>query len=369
MTQPIALPALLPAVIGLALMTPHPAWGQTSPQVRTFEATITDPARSRLISYLVYDDPAQSFLTPLILVSHGGPGSPTGHLRGEHLGTIFAQGGYVAIHVGHRESANSLIHQQDRPADVSFIIDQIQAGSLPLPAGLAARIDPTRIGHTGHSFGAYSTHALAGTVHEPLGPQGPQATYTDPRIRAFAPLSPQGADQFGFFDRAPGDNSWTPLTAPVCTFIGELEIDSNAIDTFTRQGWRLEPFNRYTFIGDRYLFIIPGQDHNDLWFTGSPQVNAFVAGNARRFFDATLRGEVFPPSQIGLSPAFPGVESRVKSTDFNADTSRDMFDLLLYLDRHAAGDPAAEATADVPVSLTTADIAAFIHALARPLDR
>jgi hypothetical protein len=59
----------------------------------------------------------------------------------------------------------------DRPLDVSFTIDAVLAGEM------RERIEPDRIGMTGHSFGGWTTLA---------------ATGRDRRIKAALPLAPAG---------------------------------------------------------------------------------------------------------------------------------------------------------------------------------
>ncbi|HIF94380.1 MAG TPA: hypothetical protein EYQ60_14860 [Myxococcales bacterium] len=139
----------------------------------TFASTVTDPVRARNILYMVYYPENFSGVSPLILVSHGGIGSAIGFLEAPHLGTEYAEMGYIAIHVNHAASANILIHRTDRPADVSFIIDQLEAATLPLPFAFLGSIDLTRIGHIGHSFGGHTAYLLRAET-------SPMATWVTP---------------------------------------------------------------------------------------------------------------------------------------------------------------------------------------------
>lgn len=82
----------------------------------TFTSSVTDPVRARDIAYTLYYPENFSGVSPLVLVSHGGIGSTSGHLEYPHLGTEYAEMGYIAIHVNHLASANILIHRLDRPA-------------------------------------------------------------------------------------------------------------------------------------------------------------------------------------------------------------------------------------------------------------
>jgi len=332
-------------------------------QVTVYDSAAVDDQRGRTVDYRVYAPQSIDGQMPLVLVSHGGTGSFSGFTRAEHLGIGLAQSGYIAIHVGHRPSNSDLTHLIDRPADVSFLLDRLEQQTLDLPEGLRQSIDLERVGHVGHSFGAYTGHALAGATLDLPAISPGLVSFRDERIDAIVLLSPQGADQFGFFDRGAADNSWSAVAVPVATFVGSQELDSNVLGTLTRDNWRIEPFSRYTFEGDKYLSIIFGQDHLDLWNTGSPQVEQYIAQNASLFLDLAIRGQAIPSDDIGASPALQGVTRARKSIDMNGDGHRDFFDVIEFLNAFENGDPAAEATGDRPAHLDSADIQAFIVTL------
>ncbi len=129
---------------------------------------------------------------PLVAFSHGFGG----HRRQTtHFCTHLASHGYVVASVDHAGNTMTDVMQlalslqaggeppdpitllgefiEARPADVSFAIDQVLANA----GGVAAAIDPERIGMTGHSFGGWTTLAVTGR---------------DARIRAALPLAPAG---------------------------------------------------------------------------------------------------------------------------------------------------------------------------------
>jgi dienelactone hydrolase len=132
---------------------------------------------------------------PVIVFSHGWGG----HRRqSTHLCTHLASHGYVVASVDHTgntildmmqlfmevrsgqrpdvEEALAMVggFAENRPADVSFVLDRLLAGE----AGPAAEaLDPDRIGASGHSFGGWTTLHVAGR---------------DRRIRAALPLAPAG---------------------------------------------------------------------------------------------------------------------------------------------------------------------------------
>jgi predicted dienelactone hydrolase len=267
----------------------------------TFVDQVTDTSRSRDVPYRIFYPTGFTGTAPLILVSHGGNGNYNGHLRFDHLGEEFSANGYVSLHLNHQPSSTTQIHQLDRPADVSFVLDSIEAGSLPLPPGFAGSIDVERVGHIGHSFGAYTAHAVGGADFE-------QGNFRDSRVDAIVPLSPQGADQFGAFDNGPTDSTWSNMAIPALNMVGGNELDTNALGIFMGENWRLRPFERYPFTQTKYLAIIPDQDHNDMGTQGSAAVQAYIAQNARLFFDVYLRGESAREPDIGTLAFFLGTE-------------------------------------------------------------
>ncbi len=243
----------------------------------------TDPARDRVISYQVYAPAGVPGPVPVILVSHGGEGNRNGHLSAPYLGTTFASGGFVAIHLAHDVSVDDRRQVDDRPADITFLLDELAAGRIDLPAGFPGTPDLDRVGHTGHSFGAYTSHAVAGADYG-------RPTTRDDRIDAIAPISPQGPDQFGAFLTAEA-NTWQTVTIPVFDLIGGDEVDSNAVDSIVRPGWRLVPFQHYPGTSDTYQVVIDGQRHSDMWRTGSPEVQTFVATEILDFMRVYAAGD------------------------------------------------------------------------------
>jgi len=321
------------------------------------DGLVRDAARDRFIPYRVYYDPAgPSGPMPVILVSHGGTGSDTGFTRAEHLGSTFAEAGYLAIHIGHRESVTTDQHQVDRPADVSFVLDGLESGTFPLPADIPGNADVTRVGHIGHSFGAYTSNAVAGAVFT-------QGSFRDERVDAIVALSPQGAGQFGAIDVGPEINSWAAVDIPVFSLVGSEEVDENALGVFFGEDWRLSPHRRYDFGPPRYLAILPGAEHNSLWSGGLPREEAYIAENATVFFDIYVRGRPVPSRRVGATSSYPGIEFERKAPDADGNGERDIFDVLTHLKWFDAEDSQAETTSDSPPELTAEDTRLLIDIL------
>ena len=140
---------------------------------------------------------------PLIVFSHGLGGSRDG---GKAWGQHWASHGFACLHPQHPGSDESLwrgaagnraaVMAALRPgmgpeqllarvADVRFVIDEVGRRSTDGDAPLA-RIDLTRIGIAGHSFGAITTQALMGQRF----PAAPNLKLSEPRAKAALLFSP-----------------------------------------------------------------------------------------------------------------------------------------------------------------------------------
>jgi len=261
----------------------------------------------------------------LILVSHGGQGSMRGHMAHGHLGNHYASRGYVAVHIGHRPSENVSAHRWDRPHDVSATLDVISRGEVTFPADFEGRIQTDEVGHIGHSWGAYTAHAVAGGRF--LNPLADDAywDFRDERVVAMAALSPQGSGGFGAYDTEldwqmeSADNTWRVIEIPTFTLIGEAEMNGVAgiesgmcADCFRGENWRLFPYLRSPSDGQRHTSIIAGGTHSDLGSGGSADIKRYLAFNTRIFFDIYLRGDTSEREALGNAEAVADIEYREK---------------------------------------------------------
>ncbi len=157
----------------------------------------TDPTRNhRIVPYKLYA-PADNGagVLPLILWSHGLGGSRDG---AGFISRFLASHGYIVVHVQHHGTDSSL--WEGKPGHPW---DNIRAAKIPRKAVLSryqdipfvldslghpgARMDFSRIGISGHSFGANTTQIMAG---QKLGFGGRQYGLREKRFKAGILYSP-----------------------------------------------------------------------------------------------------------------------------------------------------------------------------------
>ena len=315
------------------------------------EFELTDPARGRTLAFLVYLPRPIPASMPVIVVSHGGDGNTFGHTQFPHLGTAYAMAGYLSVHINHRPSESGSSQITDRPADVTFTLDALGAGLMPLPVAAYAALDLGRVGHTGHSFGAYTSHAVAGGQYT-------HGSYRDARIDAVAPISPQGEGQFGVFNTSASINTWVSIDVPTFDLVGELEISTDGLGNPEPEGWRLQPFSRYTGAADRFLAIVPGADHGAMGSQGDEPTQTYIARNTLAFFDVYLRGQRGERTHIGLIDSLPGTVTRVATADINNDGWVTPADFSAWIDAFNARRREADTNTDG--SVTPQDYSAWI---------
>lgn len=125
---------------------------------------------------------------PLVLFSHGNDGI---RFQSFFFDAHLASHGFIVVAPDHHGNTfvDSLLGIVDpnvavnRPLDISFVIDQFLAFDTESGNFFENAIDPARIGMSGHSFGGYTTFAVAGGMF-PLG------VFTDARIKAIFPQAP-----------------------------------------------------------------------------------------------------------------------------------------------------------------------------------
>ncbi len=141
------------------------------------------------------DAPAAHGPFPLVVISHGGGGTPLTH-RG--LASCLVRAGYVVAlpeHPGNSRADNSLegtaANLENRPRHISIVIDAAFADDA-----LGASVSRNGVAVIGHSMGGYTALALAGgrpttgPVETTDGEPRAIEVSRDPRVRALILLAP-----------------------------------------------------------------------------------------------------------------------------------------------------------------------------------
>jgi len=264
------------------------AFGQSSDAVSATDLTWHDDARNRDVPVRIYAPASSDGPLPVVLFSHGLGGSREHYA---YLGRYWAAHGYVAVHVQHHgsdtETATSTAALQaamrdpknyvDRPRDISFALDRLTALN-EADGPWKGRLDLAKVGMAGHSFGAYTTMAIAGTTFPLPSMKG----LADPRIKAAIAMSTphlQGADYSG-------------VRIPVLHFTGTEDHIRIAPSDDIR--YRRTPFDASPG-PDTYLAIFAGGDH--MVFSGRRQspldtkIEDLVCRGSTAFWDAYLKGD------------------------------------------------------------------------------
>ena len=241
--------------------------GATSPTVSIIRQEWNDTQRKRVIPVKIYHSMSSTTEPlPVIIVSHGLGGTREGM---EYLGRTWAENGYVSVHLQHpgsdaqvwkgnlqpmtalRAAAANPENAIQRPLDVRFAIDRLTAINAQ-PGEFHGRLDLTRIGMAGHSFGAYTTQAIAG---ERFGITRIQnSVLTDERVKAALILSP-----FVPREKAPAQlkQSFAGIAIP-CMHMTGTQDDSPIGDTKAAE--RRIPFESMEK-PDQYLITFSDGDH------------------------------------------------------------------------------------------------------------
>lgn len=302
-SRSIALSLLLLA-LGLGRSWAGPAiaapWSAPGPfKVLVANEEWRDESRSRNIPVRIYSPEAAPGSLPVVIFSHGLAGSRT---AGEAWGRQWASWGIVSVHLQHPGSDTTSVRQAPgtftdkmksamtfeqlvaRTKDVSFAADEIarraKAGDAPF-----AQVDASRIGLSGHSFGALTTLAVAGQrMPDGLTP------FADPRFRAFIALSPS--------PRSAKDvkNAYLSITAPFLSITGSQ--DQVYLTPEITPDDRVLPFEGMAS-GNKYLLWLNTATH--MSFAGQMENTPRA-----RLFARTIDGASLPPDQ-------PHIDEMVKA--------------------------------------------------------
>lgn len=279
---------------------------------RTIEfPNLADATRSMRRVPIKVHMPEQEGKYPVIVLSHGGGGFWDANLaQARHL----ASHGYVVLaleHVGSntermkekfqfeknlRAMTRNSVEVLTRPKDVSFALDRAEEWNRIHPA-LKGKIDLTRVGMLGHSFGAYTTLVTCGArvaldwltpVVAPGKGLGPDLS--DTRVKACVALSPQGPGEPFFLEE-----SFATINRAVLGITGSKDKAQDLSPENRRRFFALMP------AGDKIFLWLANADHNGfsdstgsgklkLPSTSRDDVQPVVRAATLLFFESHLRG-------------------------------------------------------------------------------
>jgi len=253
--------------------------------------------------------------TPVILFSHGLGGSRD---SGAPWGDYWTARGYLVVHIQHPGSdstavntpdANSVHQYRVRILDVQFVIDELLRRWLTGDP-LLERADLSRMGMSGHSFGAQTTMALAGmrlgdSIEGGVKP-------ADARIRAALAFSPTSAG--GETAESAYPYRFGAIQMPFMTITGTEDVE------FSSRGYPWEnrqiPYQHMPAPA-KYLLVMKGADH---WVYGGqvsalrperPQdtsITGWVQSVSAAFWDTHLKGKPAPREWLDKLTSILGTE-------------------------------------------------------------
>jgi len=274
---------------------------QPSAEVAIVRYIWHDSARNRDIPVQIYYPTSGERPLPIVIFSHGLGGTREGY---EYLGRYWAGCRYISVHVQHlgsddsvwkgkpfaevRASMEAAVAKPDnalnRPRDVSFAIEQLLQLNSQTGNPLSGRLDSKRIAVAGHSFGAWTTLAIAG---EGVGPT--HISLADPRVKAAIVMSPPVAK-----GQRHDTSAFSTIGIPVLYLTGTQD-DSPIGDT--RAADRRIPFDHTSgaaaffvnFVGaDHMTFarhVRPSESPNDDRFHG------LITKTTTAYLDAYVRDD------------------------------------------------------------------------------
>jgi len=278
-----------------AATDPHTTAGSHAVAVERYDWV--DTGRSRTVPVKIYYPSDITTPSPVIIFSHGLGGSRELY---SYLGEHWASHGYICIHPQHIGSDTSVWQGQANPRralraaaspqnavararDITFVIDKLTELAATADFPLHGRVDFTRLGVGGHSFGANTALMSAGQV---FVLRGEELSYADSRVKAVLPLSAPAT-------RANPNVAYARVTVPCMHMTGT--VDSSPIGETSAEQRRI-PFDHIQGM-PQFLITFLGGDH--YIFSGRQQAaqptdaayQTLIRGASLAFWDAYLRDD------------------------------------------------------------------------------
>ncbi|HZZ33246.1 MAG TPA: hypothetical protein VFE10_14775 [Phenylobacterium sp.] len=289
------------------------------PEAGPFEVTavnrmdLTDPGRGRTIATRAYH-PAKPGRYPVIVFSHGFGGSL---LTFANTGKVWASHGYVVLHPTHSDSMAMMdpkvptaeaevmrrflaargaldpatqaafVKVLDDPffidsrlRDVSWLLCALKTPKAGMDPGVLDRADTSRMGMSGHSFGAYTTLVIAGSTLSPPVPAPIPSGFS-----GYISMSGQGPGRMAL-----SDGSFKTIVKPFMATTGTRDFGA-AGET---PPWRLKPYD-LSPAGRKYAIVVDGFRHSDFDpAPGDPEMGARGAQLRKyqlAFWDSVLKSD------------------------------------------------------------------------------
>lgn len=233
------------------------------------DIALKDSSRNRdLAVRVIYPEGAGPF--PVIVFSHGAGGSARTY---DALARFWATHGFVVLAPNHADAGTAVkdpaIESVREPAadaapdpkswetrarDLAFVAAATGAVEARVPA-LKGKLDDTRVGVGGQSYGAFAAMLVAGASVE-LSKKDKPKSFADPIPKAFLFVSPPGKGQQGLAEK-----SWAAVERPLMVLTGTRDVGPKNQDA----SWRLDSY-QLSPPGGKYAVFIEGASH--LSFTG-----------------------------------------------------------------------------------------------------
>lgn len=253
--------AALGLIAALAAIAPGAAWAAG---VDLVYGEWTDPARDgRIVPFKAYV-PQGAGPFPVVVHSHGLGGSRE---ASSYILQAVAEAGFLVVCLQHAGSDSGILGGGGRPGTEAGVVSarrgamnpqtaQARYGGLPFALDqiakdprLSAKADMSRVGMSGHSYGALSTLVAVG--QRVLG-AAPQTKFAEPRIKAaivYSPNKPRGDDP---------STAFAAVKTPMLHFTGTA--DTTPFDLEKTPFERTTPFQAIKG-PDQYLIVLDGADH------------------------------------------------------------------------------------------------------------
>ena len=214
---------------------------------------------------------------PMVVYSHGSGGLR--YIHSDYTETL-ASHGYVVVapdHTGNtavelvlNTGAERDVNAVNRPLDVIAVIDAIVDGTSDEAAAIGAVIDSASIAVTGHSFGGYTTYAVASGVTV-----GDTTIAADERIGALIPLAPAVGD--GSADSLLTPDDLSRIGVPTLVMVGTDDA-TTPVDPNVELAWEhsmASPHYRVELVAAAHQSFTDVCDYQDT-IASLPDANALV---------------------------------------------------------------------------------------------